>query len=105
MGVYMKYFIKVKNSKDPYQIFEYKSYEIPFQEIMLIKKHTSESVTYALYSEEGMVYLLTKVVIRNNCICGYGNYSRPYCRIEEINNYSLDTLDKDAYNWYMTQAR
>ena len=41
----------------------------------------------------------------NNCICGYGTYGRPFCEIEEINNYSLDTLDKAAYNWYMTIAK
>ncbi|ASN05373.1 hypothetical protein [Virgibacillus necropolis] len=101
----MKYFDREENPEHPNQIFKYQKYEIPLQEIMLIKKHKTESVTYALYSEEGMVYLLTEVSVSNNCICGYGTYSTPYCKIEEINKYSLDTLDKHAYNWYMTQAK
>lgn len=104
-GVNMKYFNREENPKDPHQIFKYQKYEIPLKEIMLYKNDKTESGTYALYSEEGMIYLLTAVSVSNNCICGYGTYSTPYCKIEEINKYSLDKLDKDAYNWYMTQAR
>ena len=101
----MKYFNKEENPEHPYQVFKPEKYEIPLQEIMLIKKHKTEWVIYALYSEEGIVYLLTNVSVMNNCLCGYADYGEPYCKIEEINNYSLATLDKDAYNWYMTQAR
>ena len=99
----MKYF--KEDPEDIFAVFTFQKYEIPLQEIMLIKKHKTEGVTYALYNEEGIVYLLTQVSIMNNCICGYGTYARTYCKIEEINNYSLDTLDKDAYQWYMRIAK
>ncbi|MFJ5770124.1 hypothetical protein [Psychrobacillus sp. NPDC093180] len=101
----MKYFIKEENPNNPYQILKYEKYEIPLQEIMLFKQHKTELVTYALYNEEGIVYLLTNVSVLNNCICGYGTYGKPYCKLEEINSYPLDKLDQDAYNWFMTQAR
>ena len=41
----------------------------------------------------------------NNCLCGDAYDGEPYCKIEEINNYSLATLDKDAYNWFMQHER
>jgi len=103
--VIMKYFIKEESSPYNHQFFKHLKYEIPLQEITLIKKHKRERVTYALYSEEESVYLLTQVSVINDQVCGYGSYARPYCKVEEINNYSLKTLDSDAYNWYMTQAR
>lgn len=105
MEVLMKYFSEKEDNGSIFAVFTHQKYEIPLQEIMLYKKHKTEGVTYALYNEEGIVYLLTQVSVMNNCICGYGTYGRPYCKIEEINNYSLDTLDKDAYNWYMTIAK
>ena len=101
----MKYFMKLENPINPYQVFTHEKFEIPLQDIMLVKKHLTESVTYALYKEEGIVYLLTNVSIISNCLVGYGSYSKPYCKIEEISNYKLHTLDRDAYNWYMTIAR
>lgn len=101
----MKYFHQVENPQHPFQFFQHEKYEIPLKDILLIKKHLTESVKYALYMEEGMVYLLTNVSIKDNCIFGYGSYSKPYCKREDLNSLSLEILDKDAYNWYMTQVR
>ena len=101
----MKYFYLLENPLHPFQLFQHEPYEIPLLDIILIKKHLTESVKCALYIEEGIVYLLTGVSIKDNCIFGYGSNSRPYCKLEEFNNFTLDVLDRDAYNWYMTQAR
>ncbi|MDN7246134.1 hypothetical protein [Planococcus shenhongbingii] len=101
----MKYLIKEENRVHMYQVFKYLKYEIPLQEIMLIKKHNKESVIYALYNEEGKVYLLTDISVMNECVYGNGGFAKPYCKIEEIDDYSLKTLDSDAYNWYMTHAK
>ncbi|MDN7228635.1 hypothetical protein QWY22_05895 [Planococcus liqunii] len=101
----MKHFQKAHNPATPYEIFEFKKYEIPLHEIMLFKKHETERVSYALYCEEGIVYLLTNVSVNDAAISGYGVYAKPYCKLGDIGSYSLATLDKDSYNWYMTHAR
>lgn len=101
----MKYFQKAQHPATPYEIFEFTKYEIPLHEIMLFKKHETERVRYALYCEEETVYLLTNVSVNDAAVCGYGGYAKPYCKLGDIGGYNLATLDKDAYNWYMTHAR
>lgn len=101
----MKYLIKEDNPVQMYQMFKYDKYEIPLPEIMLVKKHTSERISYALYCEAETVYLLTNVSVENDKVCGNGGYAKPLCTIAEMGDYSLKELDSDAYNWYMTHAR
>lgn len=100
----MKYF-KIEENPIAYQYFKHEQYKIPLQDIMLVKQHRTESVTYALYSEEEHFYLLTNISVKNNYVWGYGTYAKPYCKLEEIDHYALAVIDQDAYNWYMTQAR
>ena len=38
--------------------------------------------------EEGIVYLLTNVSIANNYVIGSGSYSKPYCKLGDVNSLS-----------------
>ena len=105
MGATMNYFSKQESSPNPYGIYKPEDYEIPMHELMLMKKHSTEAINYALYCEEKSIYLLTNISIVGEFISGSGNYVKPYCQLDEIGSYTLSQLDKDAYNWFMTQAR